>query len=146
MRCENGPLFNKTAFKRDLIWLSQLFPEGKQISYPEAKANFNLNFLELLGIISAIPHQWKEELLQSHTTSPAANVTDTLCDQYINSKHLTAKVYKELIADDCALDNKCTTWQAVLGANHDTVRKSFSQLYAISNIPKAAQLSIPPFA
>ena len=110
IRINNVPFLWKKPFKKGLVWLQQLYPDGVQISEEAAEETYGLNFLDLRSIIAAVPNKWKVQL-NSATQAPPPNMTYM---QYLYRKNLSAYVYSRLMNREDVIFAKSgwTSWKS----------------------------------
>ena len=133
IRINNKPVAWKDPIKAGLIYVRQLFSDGKVIDIEKAK-QFKLTVMELNSLVSAIPKEWrtKECLNNSHH-----NAGEIFYEKSCNKNNIASFAYRKLIKS-VSLVQRIEKWEAELNCNieYDLFMTAFRKIYTITNIPK----------
>ena len=128
----NKPFFWEKAFLKGLFRVSQLYEEGRLISVKTAYQRFDINYLELHSLISAIPAHTKKTLSMGKPTQIRSMYSDCL-----DKKHITKYVYLLLNQVEPPLE-KIEKWNICLhiDLSIQDYYAMFNNVYIITNVPK----------
>ena len=134
---QNNLIFFKEAWQKGLIYVHQLFEEGQVISAIKAVRQYNLSFLQLNAIITALPNAWKTFFkttckISYHPLPPDIYEMCTITENF------TGIIYKRLIENQDVLVQKANKWQKdlnVLISKQDLIR-NIKNIYRKTNMPK----------
>ena len=135
IRIQNRPVFWSGPYRRGLLWLGQLFEDGQIITYEQAKRMYGLNFMQTQGLLSAIPKQWRNEMIEA----TGATTSKTFYDECLEKPKLSSFIYNELITDS-GVGIKLWKWAETLNISPDDLsarlHKCFRVIYGCTNVPK----------
>ena len=130
IRIDDRPIIWKKCALAGLWSVSQLYPNGKLIGIRDAHERYDINIMQLNGIISALPRHWREHCRQSENQS---NLTETPIEIISASA-----AYETLVQDDHILNEKLEKWQKDIGINipYKEFAKGFVDINITTNITK----------
>ena len=133
IRIGNQPVVNIKAIKKGLVWLHQLYKEGRRLTFTEAREKYGLNYLELNSLYSAIPTKWEEELLQANVE----NRTKSFYKWCMEKKNLANFIYRYRIEDSGSVHQICDKWKKqLIEFDAPQIGQALKVLYAATNVPK----------
>ena len=131
IRIQDKPFCWTAPMNKGLWTVGQLYPKGQLISAIKASIEYNLDFMQLNGIIASIPSEWKHHLKQIKTPRQPKYQYDIL----LNELHVASRTYKQLIVNKLIMKEKHRAWEALLAKN-----LSYSDFQA--NIWKSVKVTI----
>ena len=135
IRINNETIFWKDCFKRDLIYVSQLYRNGTTISAIEANRRYGLDVLSYNGLISAIPMAWRKSL----KSNVPLEEKFSLYQAFLNKTGIVSFAYKHLQdTKSKKIGNKRKLWELELNEQLTTEEYllQFRNLYVTSNSTK----------
>ena len=134
IRVDDKPIFIAQCFEKGLMWISQLYPNGKLIGVKAARELYDLNIMQLNQIHSAIPMHWKNEL---KLTPDCRNITKY--DNLYRDPHITKRVYKWLLEEiNISLTKTAAKWSndCDTDVSEGQLVTALKSVYIVTNIPK----------
>ena len=128
------PIRLEKCIKKKLIYVEQLFNNGKPISFMKAKRDFDLDIMEYNGIISALPKEWRNNLKTANSVS-----TESLFGKYKSIKKPSQLVYRELCMDEKQLlSKKIQRWEFELKVeiSYEQFMCFYKEIFKVTNVPK----------
>ena len=139
VRINNKPIFWEDCYERNLVYVHQLFQEGKFFEDNEVMYLFKLSKMRYNSLKSALPQEWKEFFIlhqkQEYLPVPPQNY-----DQMFLEENFSRKVYHYITGDLLLLQNKFVKWKKDLGVDicDDIVEfgKEHGKMYTLTNVTR----------
>ena len=129
IRIKNVPFFWSKIYEKGLFKVSQLFHQGKLITFKEAERQYGLTYIELYAIFTALP----KHLRQIEPSEWQSNYA-----QLLDVKNITQKVYHTCTRMEDIVNKTKNKWEQEL--NFSWSNKDFNteirNIYRVTNIPK----------
>ena len=127
----------KKCIQNDLLYIGQLYKNGRALSCREAMVNFGLTLMEYNSLMVAIPREWRKEM----NTSTAINFLEkekVWWEKVVEEKKTVRKAYFNMQEKEYNYERKCTKWEVELEekVSEQSLLEGFKELYITSNSPK----------
>ena len=133
IRSNNQPLWNKKAFKKGLIYVRQLYCDGKAIGWDAAKEHFGLSIMQYNQIVGAIPAAWRSELHNPYGFPQTSNY-----EQLLSQENASRKIYQQIMERGNVCLQKAQVWTEKLGmeVTASEMQAAFSAIHINTNSSK----------
>ena len=119
------PIFNSNLYNSGVCCINDLLDDGgKLLTYQKLinKYNTNINFLRYMGIIDAIPQNWRKQLATCHFPLNIMNNNEAphlkINSQFKNIKQVKSReIYIELLKRDESTPTCIKSWNDRLELN-----------------------------
>ena len=133
----NKPIIWLHCVKYGLLYVHQLFEEGQTLSIRKARQLYNLSFLELQSLITAIPLKWKK-FFKETPKSTYLPLPPSAYDLLMAQSNPSNKIYTAVNSHICRLYGKKNKWESNLNivmSAKDYACK-INKMYKVTNSPK----------
>ena len=131
----NKPIFNKNLIEKGIFTILDLYDDQKgHLRTYQDICNMigNVNFLDYLSILSAIPHKWKKAIacLSPSILDISFNMT---IDKMMDTEKISKKIYENLLEDNQADNSIIRIWAKSfnLPINENDLKNALNTLKAI---------------
>ena len=109
----NKPFIWKDAFQKNLLYVHQLFREGRIKTQQEMKEEYAIDFVRYNGLIKALPPEW---IIYFCKLSEGIFLLVNLCnyDCFKSTQHLSRLIYRNQIGDITLVQTKLGRWRTEL--------------------------------
>ena len=100
IRIDNKLIFYRKLYDLGIIYIKDLLNEnGNFLNYQEMaeKCNTSFNYLQYMGIIHAIPHSWKQKLLEPGEEIESMVPSHKKLANLLHFKKVPREIYREMI-------------------------------------------------
>ena len=137
---EGKPFLFPKAYRDELKLVCQLFSyDGKLLSAEVLSTMYDITIMQCNQILSAIPNEWRVSIKEN---SSFVNENNYLYDDYLATKKLASKYYKELNARCSKISNLALRWSTSLKMPEDEelMKSVMNRIYSVTNFPKYRSL------
>ena len=131
IRVKNEVLYNEKAIRKGLLYVYQLYDDGKLINSGELQDLYGLSWMEILQLIDAIPKEWKCHVMQN-----PVEWSPTLYDRLKHLKKPAAVIYTSLIEDSSVLLYHWNKMMKNVKVTTERLRQAFLKIYSLTNVVK----------
>ena len=131
------PVFWKIPYQQGLIYIHQLFLNGKLKSAHELKMEFQLSQMQYNSLMSSIPTEWKEHF-SNLTATCFMPLRPQNYDMLKEKTKLAQMIYQHLNGDILLIHNKAMKWNQTIGTQWDVweFAKHHQEIKGLTNYTK----------
>ena len=135
IRIAGMPLLWKKGYEKGLLYINQLFADGKIISKEDALARYGLSVMSYNSLVDAIPVKLKACF---KTKKQMKEVTESLFIKAMLMRKDTTRIAYDSFIKPQSLSNFATKWAAELDINVEVeeILENLRNVTAVTNIPK----------
>ena len=128
IRFEGKPFFWKSAFRRGLTYVQDLYVDGSLINVRQAFNKFGLSIMEYNSIITALPRDWRKP----------RPMEPSFYQEIMHKKSISPTVYRMLTSNTQLLELKKAKWERDLNRCFSMPEyvAHFRRIYVTTNVPK----------
>ena len=120
-----------------MVCIYQLFENNQVISALKALRQYNITFVELNAIITAMPKVWKD-FFKENGRMMFSPIPPTKYDWAVHANNLSSKIYHQIAVNTTILTTKVAKWNKndKVKVTKDQLQSAFARIYTITNVPK----------
>ena len=136
IKISNKPIYDKRAAKGGINKISDLWSNGKQLTYAEIVGKFGkiMTWLNYESILKSIPKAWKEAMNKQGIDVP--NIS--WYEKIVNTVKPCKMIYNRLISRETVIIKYLSRWEECegVGLNHEMYESAFKNLGKMSEAVK----------
>ena len=132
IRINNRPFVWKKCFKRGLVWISDLYPNGVLLGCMAAYNLYGLSIMEYNSLVAAIPTSKRKVCKEADLVKP------TFYLETLQKKHLARTAYYQMLPQTDRLKDLAKRWAKEVpnGVMEDSMVAALRAIYVTTNISK----------
>ena len=130
IRIGGKPFIWRKCYDKGLMWLTDIFPNGRSINPQEAMERFGITTMQLNSLLTAIPENLRTMAKRGNTSKI------TIYDEALKCKNLSQKAYCKLMGTATWSEQLTLRWAKDINLSQEQLLSALKGIYVVTNLPK----------